>query len=1398
MSARARTLLKCLLGSIACGLLLIAALFALFGFVVGRVPEYRVQLQDWINERTGVSVEFRKLSARLRLYGPELIFDEAVVRTPDRTQVLATARRGSIAFDLWNSLRTGRLTAGRFSLEAPQIGLIRTRSGRIELLGQSALPERSESFAIERLPTGHFHVERAAVSFRDAITGRGPWSLSGVNFELQRDPGALQLRGDASLPQTLGGELRFSATVEGALENSAALVSSFSISGAEVDLTGWADVLPDEWPAPETGRGSLRIQGSLHGSQLTQLSASVDFANVAAAAPDWTIPLPAAAPMRQPGTEPVPGSAAVAFAEPLFEDAAGSPAGARAAKAARAWPAGAGAGAVAAAGIDSRFDAIATEASTGPVLAQKEASETVLAPGQDGGYAGTDDHAPGHAPPVVLSYERMAFDLQAHRSGEAWKLSIGALDLSTAQTSWQAHDIEAQWSHAPGGELTGSVHADHLVLENLWPLLAYLPESVPLARVRALQARGRVQDLALEFERSPGAAPSYRLEAKLDAVGFEPTLRAPGLTGIGGELRASGDGGELQLDAREFAFELPWLFREPLQVQSLQAPIVWRRGTDGWTLGSRQVQVQSEDGRGCARFEVRIPANGDSPVLDLVAQGEDLQAAATRKYIPAGKLHQKTLDWLDRAFVGGRVSRAELILRGPTRRFPFRHGEGTFLVRGQVENASLDYGPGWLPAHDIQGEVEFRNAGVQVSARAASIGRLHVHGAQARIEDLKEARLVIDASASGQLGQGLRFLANSPVAPSLGKRFAQLQGTGALQADVHLDLPIKNLEARDVAVTARLADAVVWLPGIDAPVSALSGSLSVHDTLLASAQLHGVWLGGDVELVVRPRKEGSAGEAGGGSILTARGNADAEGLRKLLRLPPTIELAGATDWQLTTRLAPTNLERNLQPVRIASDLRGLAIGLPEPLGKTPTQVRPFELSLQFEDADSMLARGSLGEVRALIRLRRNEQPDQVQREEARGAWVLDRGGLRADGHAPALPDHPGLRIEGDIERFVMDEWLALRGRDGGGKPLSDDLRAANVRIGELELGGYRFPAVRAVLQATPAGWRIDVDGPQAAGQVIVPEDFAGMQPLRAALTRLVLTKSDAAGVHAKALRDARSLPNLQVHVADLSVGSRALGTLELQASRVPQGIRFDKVEIVGTSAQGQAHGQWLVTSEGERASLTASVVSSDVAATLRSLGYSEFMEAKLGRVQADLSWPGGYSGNILEHASGSIDVEVQNGQLVNLQPGAGRVLGLFSIAALPRRLALDFSDLTDKGLAFDRVHGNFELRDGNAYTSNLLLSGPGAEIGIAGRTGLAARDYDQTAVVTGKLGASLPVAGALAGGPAVGAALLLFSQVFKEPLKGITRGYYRITGPWEDPVVQRIDASEARAEAIQE
>ncbi len=171
-----------------------------------------------------------------------------------------------------------------------------------------------------------------------------------------------------------------------------------------------------------------------------------------------------------------------------------------------------------------------------------------------------------------------------------------------------------------------------------------------------------------------------------------------------------------------------------------------------------------------------------------------------------------------------------------------------------------------------------------------------------------------------------------------------------------------------------------------------------------------------------------------------------------------------------------------------------------------------------------------------------------------------------------------------------------------------------------------------------------------------------------------------------------------------------------------------------------------------------------------------------------LSWSGGPNEDLLETLDGNVKVRIGEGQLSELKPGAGRVFGLMSIAALPRRLALDFRDVFGKGFAFDKINGDFQIVDGETYTCNLSLEGPAADIGIVGRAGLVSREYEQNAVVSASFGNALPVAGALVAGPQVAAALLIFSQIFKKPLKEVSQVYYGISGSFDDPAIESITA----------
>jgi uncharacterized protein YhdP len=309
----------------------------------------------------------------------------------------------------------------------------------------------------------------------------------------------------------------------------------------------------------------------------------------------------------------------------------------------------------------------------------------------------------------------------------------------------------------------------------------------------------------------------------------------------------------------------------------------------------------------------------------------------------------------------------------------------------------------------------------------------------------------------------------------------------------------------------------------------------------------------------------------------------------------------------------------------------------------------------------------------------------------------------------------------------------------------------------------------------------------------VPFSFPGEVPLVLDLANLHFGER-ATGLGERPDPDPRKLPAIRARIGDFAFDGRNFGRVEAEFARGTAGMTLNRFTMNHPAFTAEGRGSWLVRGEAAECRLDFDVETGDLKGFMNAMRLGTEVEGEHGRLSARLTWPGPPEASALERLSGRLEISAANGELTAVEPGAGRVFSLMSLSHLPRRLALDFNDLTGEGLAFDTLTGTFRLTDGDAYTDNLTLRGSAAEIGIAGHANLRNRTYDQTAVVTGQLGASLGVAGALAGGPVVGAALLLFSQVFKEPLKGVTRGYYRITGSWDDPQVRRIDSREAKDE----
>jgi uncharacterized protein (TIGR02099 family) len=987
---------------------------------------------------------------------------------------------------------------------------------------------------------------------------------------------------------------------------------------------------------------------------------------------------------------------------------------------------------------------------------------------------------PAAALPREVRYASLAGKLRLRQEGEAWVFRANDLRLqANGDLAAPTASLGARWRGHPASAFDAGVSATSLDAGAVWPLvLALAPRSFD--RWAGLDPSGTIRNLRIDVARDrAGSEPRFEIAADVEGLSARPIGRWPGLRGLTALASGTQERGRIALRSVSPSFEWPRWFRGPLEADRAEGDVDWQREGRDWVVSSSQLSVQHPKAVAQGELTLRLPGRGRSPHLDLEARVERLDATIVSSVLPIGRLKPRSIAWLEAAFLKGTATEGVLSYHGPTRKFPFRGGEGEFKARAVVDDATLEYFPGFAPLTGGRGIVEFHNAGLQATLDAGQVGGLRLRSAQVAIDDLKEPTLEIDATATGDLAKALAVLQGSPLGPTLGEQFMALSGNGPADYAVRLYLPTQDTDARDYVVRTNLRSVSVEWPVLRAPASRVTGDLVIHNREISAPALRGVILDGPFEVSVRPGPVG--GDVSATVLLDATGRAGGAQLPAFIGLPGAIRMTGATDWRLSGRIErrgggaqwPARIE-------VATDLRGLDIDAPNPFAKAATEARPTRIVLDLPGRGRTDVRIDSGAARAAL----------VFAERGDRRWDLERGAARFDAQPVTLPAQPGLHVGGDWPEFDLAEWLALRSGTTGGRSLSDWLGPVDVHLDRARVFGFEFLDVTARLEPVADDWRIIANGPMAEGTIIVPSDFARGGPLGLDMQRLVLKSAPVAPGAAPAQEtDPRDLPAIVAEVQEFTWQGRRFGRLSAQVDRVPHGLRLASLATESSDFTLDGTGSWLVEAGGPRTRLALNFASTDFAAASRALGYRDTVEAEKVRANASLSWSGGPSEDALARMDGNVRIELERGQLRDVKPGAGRMLGLLSVVELPRRLTFDFRDVTEEGLAFDRVRGDFELRAGNAYTQNLLLKGAAVDVGVVGRTGLVTQDYDQTVVVSGNPSGPITVAGALAGGPVGAAGALLISQLFKGQLAGLASVYYRVTGPWDAPKVERITAA---------
>lgn len=512
---------------------------------------------------------------------------------------------------------------------------------------------------------------------------------------------------------------------------------------------------------------------------------------------------------------------------------------------------------------------------------------------------------------------------------------------------------------------------------------------------------------------------------------------------------------------------------------------------------------------------------------------------------------------------------------------------------------------------------------------------------------------------------------------------------------------------------------------------------------------------------------------------------------------------------------------------LRSDLAGIALQLPAPLRKPAGTVLPFTLVVgtgagdggDGQDGEGDRARPlqlALGNLLAMnLRLPVGVLPGSGTAAAQRADDAL-RGAVVLGASEAGLPPPAGLLISGQTAALDVAGWLGLGAGLGLGDGAGSGWPQVRVSAGELIVLGRSLRDVELRVKPGDGGIDIGLAGPDVAGHarwfpagspgaVAAQGGATAAASVQAQLSHLHLSGPDpmaaagpgtgagpaatGAGPMLPGSVDPASLPALDIDVGSLALGPLQLGQVRLQGQPDGRGFQIAQFDTDSALFAIQAEGEWWRSRGEERSQFVIELATGDLGAMLTSFGFQGAVDGGRTQARIDGGWIGPPAAFSLAGIDGTLTVNVGDGRIREVDPGVGRLFGLLNLREIPRRLMLDFRDFFGQGLRFSSIQGSFRLNTGNAFTDGIEVKSPSADILVSGRTGLAARDYDQTIQVRPRLGGTFPVVGAIAGGPAGAAAGLVVQSLLR--IDDASRIVYRVTGPWEEPVIVRQDEAES-------
>ena len=958
----------------------------------------------------------------------------------------------------------------------------------------------------------------------------------------------------------------------------------------------------------------------------------------------------------------------------------------------------------------------------------------------------------------TLNINRLNTEFGVLNNKKGWELSVADLQLETNNQQWPG----ASFSLATDdtfNQITASIL--QLDLEELTGLVQFF---TPLdvsenSLVKKLNLMGMLKNVSLYIDNENS---HYAANGVFNNIFTRAFDGFPEIKNLTGSIKGSDQKGSIIFNTNKGKVHFSKLFRKSLTIEQMKGELKWQQTPEKWQITTENFILNTKDFQTQTHALVNIPKDESPVFMDLQASFSNVQDIShASEYYPVSVMDEDVVDWLDNAFVSGKIPRGDVLVYGEMDKFPFIDSQGVFEVLYRMEDVELQYNSDWPNLNKVSAEVLFLENSVTIDMSHAHVEGLTIKQALLEIPSFATSdHLLVKGEIEGTLIDGLHFLQKTPLSTTANSVLAAITPKGLTQVDLDLNIPLADNAEVAANVIAHLSKASLKVNAIDLDVTEVSGHLRFTETGLFSKKVNARTLG--FPLVMNAHSNAAK------TIININGRTDIQHLQQQFDffdswILKDQRLKGSTAYQLKLDL-PENINQTAT-LAISSDLAGISVDFPEILHKTAKEKSSLLVSMDLNDKQLLpLSLHYHDDLKLAMSINK-------QNNEIHSAHIV-----YGKGQATA-PLEPVIKIEIERDKFDLAQWLPFIDQ-AQTETNSDNPVLNNIRLltKQLQWQKQAYGSFELAMHRLNGQWLGNIASSIAKGAFSLPKKQAKNEAIELNMQYINLTELLKIDFQQDNFT-AQKLPLIQVISEQLWWKDTNLGALKIETERIKDGMEFKHIDVISDQHKIELKADWVKNTGANTTYMVGSVTTNDFGDFLSQFEFeNDFKESK-GKIDIDAQWPGSPYQFSIATVEAEIDVHLKDGRLVNVEPGFGRVLGLIAMEQWFKRLTLDFGDLYKKGMSLNSITGHFLMAEGKVLTSDLLVDAVPAQIFIAGKTNLLDNTLDYSMGVVPKSSGALPIAGTI-----VNSIAGVITQVFTDDYKeGFFFGsQYKVEGQWDN------------------